>query len=115
MLNIVSVNKSEDVEVYAREGYGPGSLAVGVEWGFSTGNETWQHTFLNTFAIAELGVLDENGKFESVVYTKEDAPNRQVIGMPKNYEGWNPDEDLNDDINWGKLDNWIKQYCEEVL
>lgn len=122
MKKIVTVKNYDDCEVRALEGYGPGSPAVKVIWGYSTGSDTGLHNLIDSFALAELGILDDNGDFESIVWKESDYGKRifakSLIGCPKEYEGWTPDEDTIDDnseIDWNDFDKWMDDYCNQVL
>lgn len=116
MKRIVNLLEGKDVghEIYAVEGYKVGDKAVFVDYGLSTGAETGVHGWLDCFAEAQLGTLDEDLEFVADMYTKEDAPNRQCINKPKDIEGWNPKED-DELVDWEAYARWIDGYCQRVL
>lgn len=118
MKNIVTIKEFDGGEIRALEGHEPGSPAVKVEWGYSTGSELGLHSFSGSFACAELGILGADGEFESVVWTEDDLGKRiftrQVIGWPKEYSGWDPSED-SEDVNWNALKAWFNDYCNRIL
>lgn len=113
---VVQITGGDDYEIYAREGYGPGSPAVKAVWGFSTGSSTGIRCFADTFAYAELGKIGEGGDFESEAWTDEDFGKailtKRVIGWPKEYEGWDPE---GEDVDWDAYATWIEDYCARVL
>lgn len=126
---VVEVEDFGDGAIYARRGYGPGAPAVRVEYNFRTGAQLGAHCALGTWAMAELGSLDEDGDFESDCWTEDDLKarrifTRQVLGWPKESEGWDPPE-LEDgeepgstayeDRMWAAYQAWIDDYCERVL
>lgn len=117
MKNIVTVCEESDCEVRALEGYGPGSSAVRVIWGYSNGSDTGLHNLIDSFALAELGILDEDGEFQGVVWEDSDYGKRiftkSILGCPKEYEGWTPDDD--DEVDWDDFYKWLDDYCNRVL
>lgn len=120
--NVIQVKSGSDFELYAKEGYVPGSPAVMVVWGFSTDSETGPHCWTNSFAMAELGRLNEDGDFERIAYTEDNLGakgqeprvySKQVLGMPIECEGWDPNPDKEED--WEVFSIWINDYCRRVL
>jgi len=91
MTKIITIKEDPDCEVRVLEGYSVGSPAVRVEWGFSEGSENGPHSFCDSFAVAELGTLNEDGEFERIAWTEKDYGerifSRSVIGRPKDCEG----------------------------
>lgn len=117
MKNLVLIDSMEGSEVWAVEGYTLGDPAVRVSWGYATGSEPGVHNVANTFAIAELGKVGEGG-FESVVWTEKnlgkEIKTRRVIGWPQDYEGWDPDDDM-EDVDWDAMAEWVEDYCQRML
>lgn len=113
---MVKVKSGSDYEIYAKEGYGPDSPAVKVEWGFSTDNNVGSHNHLNTFAVAILGKLDEYEEFTYAAWTDEDYGKeiftKSVLGQPKECDGWTPD---GEEVDWEAYHRWIESYCKMVL
>ena len=117
---IVEVKIEEGREIYALEGYGIGSPAILVEWGYSMSGELGLHGCTGSFAEAQLGTLDEEMEFVSDLYTAENTPNRACIGRPKEIEGWDPEEDGEDDdedneVDWDAYAAWVEDYCRRTL
>jgi len=114
---IVQIISEDGYEVYTLEGFGAESPAIKVENGFTT-DGVGQHCFCNSFAYAELGELDENLEYRSIVWEEEDLGKhiftKSVLGWPKEYESWNPGEKENE-VNWIVYEEWVKDYCNRVL
>lgn len=114
---IVTVREDSYSEVRALDGYAPGSPAVRVIWGYSTGSKAGLHSCTDTFATAELGVLGDDGEFESVVWEESDYGKRifakSVIGRPKDCEGWDPP--TGEEADWEDFGRWLDDYCNRVL
>ena len=116
MKKAVSFKVEDGCEVRVLEDYGPGSPAVRVTWGYSTGSDTGLHSFLGTFACAELGILDEDSEFMPVVWEESDRGkhifSKSLVGCPKECEGWDP---TGNEINWDDFEKWVDDYCNRVL
>ena len=89
--------------------YVKGEKAIKFTYGYSTGAELGAHNFLNSFALAEVGSVDCDGEFQADVYLHDNAPNREMVGRPKEYEGWNP---AGGTVDWGDYDRWVEQVLE---
>ena len=92
--------------------------AVQVTCGWATGSETGEHNNLNTYAIAELGTVDDAHNFEPDVWQEHDIGHgilsKQLIGTPKACEGWDPDPD-DEDIDWDAYGEWTEEVVERLL
>lgn len=117
---IIEIMSGDGYDVFAREGAGEGSPAVKAEYAFSVGSDLGTHNFAGTFAVAQVGSLDgdENfapDKWQEEDYTTKKITNRRMIGLPKTYEGWSPDDDDSDEINWDAYMGWVQKFCGRVL
>ena len=113
---IVIVKSYNDGEIYAREGYCAGNPAVRAIYGYNYGTGAGTYNCLRTWAIAERGTLDEKGEFVCDCYTKDNAPNKQVVGWPRVCEGWSPDPDREmSEKDWDEYYKWVDEFCEDVL
>ena len=115
---VVEIISGDGYDVFAREGAGEGSPAVKAEYGFSVGADLGTHTFADAFAMAQVGSLDGAENFVPDEWTEEDYTtkkigSRRMIGAPKTYEGWSPDDDDSD--WWDAYCAWVKTFCEGVL
>jgi len=92
--------------------------AVRVTCGYAIGAETGLHNSLNTYAIAELGAVDDEHNFVPDVWQEHDIGrgilSKQLIGTPKACEGWDPDPD-DEDIDWDAYDEWTREVVERLL
>ena len=92
--------------------------AVRVTCGYATGAEAGLHNHLDTYAIAELGAVDDDHNFVPDMWQECDIGHgilsKQLIGTPKACEGWDPDPD-DEDIDWGAYGEWTEEVVERLL
>ena len=111
------ISETDESVLYALEGCRSGDSAVLITWGYSIGKETGGHNFADSFAIAELGHLDEDLKFELLemdVCSQKDTLVKEMIGKPMEYSIWNPEEETQD-IDWDSMKIWMERYAVDVL
>ncbi len=106
----------EGVSIYVMKGT---HRAVRVAYGYATtGEELGLHNHLDTYAIAELGAVDDEHNFVPAVWQECDIGHgilsKQLIGTPKACEGWNPDPD-DEDIDWDAYGDWVDAVVERLL
>jgi len=115
MGNIKLIKEWDDGELYTKDGT---NKAVKFVMGFSTGSASGLHNSLNTFAIAEVGTIDEDGEFEADVWQESDFGkgiySKRMIGLPKVARGWNP-EPPDEEVDWDEYAAWVEAVCEELL
>ena len=116
MKNITMIKQWDDAELYALDGT---NKAVKITWGFATGSDVGTHNSLNTFAIAELGTIDEDGEFEYAVWSENDFGkgiySKQMIGHSKVERGWNPSDADAEEVDWDEYGQWAEEVCKELL
>lgn len=98
MENITMVKQWDDAELYVLDGT---NKAVKIILGFATGSDVGIHNRLNTFAVAELGTLNEDGEFEAV--------------CPEVERGWNPSDADAEEVDWNEYGEWVTEVCKELL
>lgn len=88
-----------DAEVYILEGT---DKAVKVEWNFATGSDVGVHNRYNSYAVAELGAIDEDGEFADEV---------------EDYILFNPDwdEETDSDDAFDELEAWKEEAVKKLL
>lgn len=115
MNKVRMMNQDDDSELYILDGT---NKAVRIIMGYSTGSHTGLHCALDTFAMAELGTVDEERAFVSDKWTEADfgkgIMSRRMIGVPKVARGWDP-QDENGDVNWSAYGVWVEDVCRELL
>ena len=115
MQKITMTAQWDDAELYVMEGT---NKAVKIIMGYSTGSDIGMHCFLDSFVMAQLGTVDDNGMFVEDLWTEEDFGKniftKSLIGTPKEARGWNPPDD-DGDVNWGIYSEWVDDVCEELL
>jgi hypothetical protein len=90
------IKQYNDGELYATAE--KNCLAVRTSFGYSSSGESGLHNQFESFAIAELGYLDNEGSFNDF---------KNVCA-----EGWSSETD---EINWHEYAAWADKYCKEQL
>jgi len=75
---------------------------------------TGLHNFANSFAIAVLGCINEDGDFDSEVWSESEVRSKRAVGLPKTYDTWD-DEGESEELDWGGYQIWIDSLCARWL
>lgn len=99
------------VEIYTKK---DSTVALRVEYGYSTENQLGCHNKYNTFAVATVGTM-VGGMFVPLMWGEKDNVPEKWIDTPMDESGFDPKIRPDGHIDWNGYTEMVNDICERVF